>query len=34
MRTFQHNRPFGGMPVLENVMVGAHRSSTVISSGC
>jgi ABC-type branched-subunit amino acid transport system ATPase component len=25
MRTFQHNRPFGGMPVLENVMVGAHR---------
>jgi branched-chain amino acid transport system ATP-binding protein len=25
MRTFQHNRPFSGMPVLENVMVGAHR---------
>ena len=25
MRTFQHNRPFGGMSVLENVMVGAHR---------
>ncbi|HKU47680.1 MAG TPA: ATP-binding cassette domain-containing protein, partial [Burkholderiales bacterium] len=25
IRTFQHNRPFGGMPVLENVMVGAHR---------
>jgi ABC-type branched-subunit amino acid transport system ATPase component len=24
MRTFQHNRPFGGMPVMENVMVGAH----------
>ena len=24
MRTFQHNRPFGGMPVIENVMVGAH----------
>ncbi len=24
MRTFQHNRPFGGMPVLENVLVGAH----------
>jgi ABC-type branched-subunit amino acid transport system ATPase component len=24
MRTFQHNRPFGGMPVVENVMVGAH----------
>jgi branched-chain amino acid transport system ATP-binding protein len=24
MRTFQHNRPFGSMPVLENVMVGAH----------
>ena len=24
IRTFQHNRPFGGMPVLENVMVGAH----------
>jgi ABC-type branched-subunit amino acid transport system ATPase component len=25
MRTFQHNRPFDGMPVLENVLVGAHR---------
>ena len=24
LRTFQHNRPFSGMPVLENVMVGAH----------
>jgi branched-chain amino acid transport system ATP-binding protein len=24
MRTFQHNRPFGGMSVLENVLVGAH----------
>jgi branched-chain amino acid transport system ATP-binding protein len=24
MRTFQHNRPFGGMPVIDNVMVGAH----------
>jgi ABC-type branched-subunit amino acid transport system ATPase component len=24
MRTFQHNRPFAGMPVIENVMVGAH----------
>jgi branched-chain amino acid transport system ATP-binding protein len=24
MRTFQHNRPFSGMPVLGNVMVGAH----------
>ncbi len=24
MRTFQHNRPFAGRPVLENVMVGAH----------
>ena len=24
MRTFQHNRPFAGMPVLDNVMVGAH----------
>ena len=24
MRTFQHNRPFAGMPVLQNVMVGAH----------
>jgi ABC-type branched-subunit amino acid transport system ATPase component len=24
MRTFQHNRPFGGMTVRENVMVGAH----------
>jgi ABC-type branched-subunit amino acid transport system ATPase component len=25
MRTFQHNRPFAGMSVLENVLVGAHR---------
>ena len=24
LRTFQHNRPFAGMPVLENVLVGAH----------
>jgi len=24
MRTFQHNKPFGGMPVIDNVMVGAH----------
>src|SRR6185436_14622693 len=24
MRTFQHNRPFPGMSVIENVMVGAH----------
>src|SRR5260221_1751985 len=24
MRTFQHNRPFAGMPVIDNVMVGAH----------
>ena len=24
MRTFQHNRPFAGMSVIENVMVGAH----------
>jgi ABC-type branched-subunit amino acid transport system ATPase component len=24
LRTFQHNRPFGGMPVLDNVLVGAH----------
>ena len=30
MRTFQHNRPFSGMTVLENVMVGAH---TRFSSG-
>jgi branched-chain amino acid transport system ATP-binding protein len=28
MRTFQHNRPFGGMTALENVMVGAHRRFT------
>ena len=30
MRTFQHNRPFSGMPVIENVLVGAH---TRFSSG-
>src|SRR5262245_7827664 len=24
MRTFQHNRPFPGMSVVENVLVGAH----------
>jgi branched-chain amino acid transport system ATP-binding protein len=24
LRTFQHNRPFEGMPVIENVLVGAH----------
>jgi len=24
LRTFQHNRPFEGMSVLENVLVGAH----------
>jgi len=32
MRTFQHNRPFSGLRVIENVMVGAHtrcRSSLV-----
>jgi ABC-type branched-subunit amino acid transport system ATPase component len=25
LRTFQHNRPFEGMPVIDNVLVGAHR---------
>jgi ABC-type branched-subunit amino acid transport system ATPase component len=24
MRTFQHNRPFSGMSVIDNVLVGAH----------
>jgi ABC-type branched-subunit amino acid transport system ATPase component len=24
MRTFQHNRPFTGLPVIDNVLVGAH----------
>src|ERR1051325_8505274 len=24
MRTFQHNRPFAGMRVVDNVLVGAH----------
>jgi ABC-type branched-subunit amino acid transport system ATPase component len=24
MRTFQHNRPFGGMALVDNVLVGAH----------
>ena len=28
MRTFQHNRPFAGMSVLENVLVGAHTRFT------
>ena len=28
MRTFQHNRPFSGMPVIGNVMVGAHTRFT------
>ena len=28
LRTFQHNRPFKGMNVLENVLVGAHRRVT------
>ena len=29
MRTFQHNRPFNGMRVIDNVLVGAHiRFST------
>jgi branched-chain amino acid transport system ATP-binding protein len=28
LRTFQHNRPFAGMPVLDNVLVGAHTRFT------
>lgn len=24
LRTFQHNRPFAGMPLLDNVLIGAH----------
>ena len=28
LRTFQHNRPFEGMSVLDNVLVGAHRLFT------
>ena len=30
IRTFQHNRPFSGMSIVENIMVGAH---TKFSSG-
>ena len=26
MRTFQHNRPFAGMRVIDNVLVGAHTT--------
>src|SRR5438105_4303084 len=38
MRTFQHNRPFAGMSVIENVLVGAHtrfRSSlwSIVGAG-
>ena len=38
MRTFQHNRPFAGMSVIENVLVGAHtrfRSSlwSIVAAG-
>lgn len=34
MRTFQHARPFGGLSVIENVMVGAHvRSSAGLLRG-
>jgi ABC-type branched-subunit amino acid transport system ATPase component len=28
LRTFQHNRPFEGMSVVDNVLVGAHRLFT------
>ena len=28
MRTFQHNRPFAGMPLIDNVLVGAHARFT------
>lgn len=28
LRTFQHNRPFAGMPVVDNVLVGAHARFT------
>ena len=28
MRTFQHNRPFAGMHVVDNVLVGAHTRFT------
>src|SRR5947208_14211943 len=26
MRTFQHHRPFGGIPVIDNVLGGAQKS--------
>src|SRR2546430_12951150 len=35
MRTFQHNRPFAGMPVIDNVLVGMpakDRKSTRLNS--
>jgi len=35
LRTFQHNRPFAGMSVVDNVLVGAHRlfKKSVFSKG-
>ncbi len=33
LRTFQHNMPFAGMSLLENVLVGAHTSFAAYGAG-
>lgn len=33
LRTFQHNMPFAGMSLLENVLVGAHANFAALGAG-